>query len=125
RRAAIAIDAYLRGRPVLEKIPDPVRGAPLAEKIFPVRLEKLAVAGLPTMAPEYAVGCFDEVEAAMDPGEAREDARRCMKCGYVDVRHELCIGCGTCARVCPRGDVIRLESPRPQGALEQDTEVRS
>ncbi len=125
RRAAFAIDAYLRGRPVLEKIPDPVRGAPLAEKIFPVRLEKLAVAGLPTMAPEYAVGCFDEVEAAMDPGEAREDARRCMKCGYVDVRHELCIGCGTCARVCPRGDVIRLESPRPQGALEQDTEVRS
>lgn len=125
RQASFAIDAYLRGRAGREKKPEPVRGAPLDEKIFPVRLEKLTVAGLPTMMPEFAVGCFDEVEAAMDPDEAREDARRCMKCGYVDVRHELCIGCGTCAGVCPQGDVIRLESPRAQGALEQAEEVRS
>jgi len=125
RQASFAIDAYLRGRASMEKKPDHLRGAPLDEKIFPVRLEKLTVAGLPTMMPEFAVGCFDEVEAAMDPAEAREDARRCMKCGYVDVSHELCIGCGTCARVCPRGDVIRLETPRSLEAVLEAEEVRS
>jgi len=125
RRAAWAIDAYLRGRGSLNKQPEPVHGAPLDEKIFPVRLEKLTVAGLPTLTPEYAVSCFEEVEAAMDAGDVDEDARRCMRCGYADVRHELCIGCGTCARVCPKGDVIRMERPRMLNAVAQDMEEKA
>ncbi|MGV8080067.1 MAG: FAD-dependent oxidoreductase [Syntrophales bacterium] len=125
RRAAVSIDAWLRGRAAAAKKEKPPRGAPVDEKIFPVRLEKLPVAGIPSLTPEDAVSCFEEVEAAMDAADAREDARRCMRCGYIDVNHELCIGCGTCASVCPRGDVIRLEAPRTGVSALPAKEVRS
>ncbi|HPK07129.1 MAG TPA: FAD-dependent oxidoreductase, partial [Aminivibrio sp.] len=49
RRAAASIDAYLRGRDVAEKKERPPLGAPLDEKILPVRLEKLTVADLPAL----------------------------------------------------------------------------
>ncbi|HOD27618.1 MAG TPA: FAD-dependent oxidoreductase [Syntrophales bacterium] len=125
RRAATAIDAYLRGRTApAPKEKAPV-GAPVDEKIFPVRLEKLNVAGIPALRPEDAVTGFDEVEGAMDVAQAVEDARRCMKCGYVDVHHDLCIGCGTCAAACPQGDVIRMDRPRAQENTAPTKEVRS
>ena len=125
RRAALSMDAWLRGRTERAGREKPPRSAPLEEKIFPVRLEKLNVACMPSLAPHDAVTSFEEVEGAMDIGVAREDARRCMKCGYVDVDHALCIGCGTCAAVCPRGDVIRLEAPLAEGGTAKGEEVPS
>lgn len=125
RRATASIDAWLRGRARAVEKKKPPRGAPREEKIFPVRLEKLTVAGIPSLMPGDALTCFEEVEGVLDVAEARKDARRCMKCGYVDVDHELCIGCGTCAAVCPRGDVIRLEAPQTGEKALPGEEVRS
>jgi len=119
RRVAASIDAYLRGRAVIAKKGMSPQGAPLDEKIFPVRLEKLTVAAAPMLPTGNALTCFGEVEGTMGVAEAVEDARRCMKCGYVDVNHELCIGCGVCAVVCPKGDVIRMETPRTQGKAQE------
>ena len=124
RLAAVSIDAWLRGRTASVQKEKPPEGAPVEEKIFPVRLEKLRVAVLPSPAPEEAAACFEEVERVMDVAAAREDARRCMRCGYVGVSHERCIGCGTCASVCPGGDVIRLEAPQTGERESPSGEVR-
>ena len=123
RRAAISIDAYLRGRNITEKKEKPPQSAPIDEKIFPVRLEKLNAKHIQTLKPDVARRCFDEVESTMSLVDAQEDARRCMKCGYVNVMHENCIGCGTCAAVCPKGDVIRMEVPITQGESLKEKEV--
>jgi NADH-quinone oxidoreductase subunit F len=122
-RAAAAVDAYLRGRAAVANKAQPPQGAPIAEKIFPVRLEKLTVAEVPSLPPEKAVAGFAEVDGAMDVAAAVEDARRCMRCGYVDVNHELCIGCGACAAACPRGDVIGMEIPMTKAKALQEVKA--
>ncbi len=110
RRAARAVDAYLQGK-ALHTEERGVVGAPLEEKIFPVRLEKLEPMRLPHLGLEAALASFAEVELPPDAEELETDARRCMRCGYVEVEHELCIGCGACREACPAGDVITMGSP--------------
>ena len=114
RRAARAVDAFLQGKaPGTEG--REVGGAPLEEKIFPVRLEKLEPLRLPHLPTETALRSFAEVELPPEAGSLETDARRCMRCGYIEVDHELCIGCGTCRDKCPAGDVITMGSPIPGG----------
>ena len=110
RRAAQAVDAYLQGKAPRREERN-VAGAPLDEKIFPVRLEKLEPMRLPHLDREQALASFAEVELTPDAGALETDARRCMRCGYVEVDHELCIGCGVCRQACPAGDVITMGAP--------------
>ncbi len=114
RRAARAVDAYLQGKAHGPEERSVV-GAPLEEKIFPVRLEKLEPLRLPHLGLEAALSSFAEVELPPGARELETDARRCMRCGYVEVEHELCIGCGTCRDSCPAGDVITMGSPIERG----------
>ncbi len=111
RRAALAADAFLQGKTREEK-KRMVRGAPLEEKIFPVRLEKLEPLRLPHLTPEEALSSFRQVDLPVEAGALMTDARRCMRCGYIEVNHDLCVGCGTCRDVCPAGDVIVMGPPR-------------
>jgi NADPH-dependent glutamate synthase beta subunit-like oxidoreductase/ferredoxin-like protein FixX len=111
RRAAAAADAFLQGK---EWAPEErqVGSAPLEEKIFPVRLEKLEPLRLPSLSPDEALSSFREVDLSPGMEEVEADARRCMRCGYVEVDHRLCIGCGTCRDLCPAGDVIVMGPPQ-------------
>ncbi|MDR2771347.1 MAG: 4Fe-4S binding protein, partial [Clostridiales Family XIII bacterium] len=65
-----------------------------------------------------ALASFDEVQLGAPLNAFEADARRCMKCGYIEVDHSLCVGCGTCRRVCPAGDVITMTAPLSGGEEE-------
>ncbi|MDD3718408.1 MAG: FAD-dependent oxidoreductase [Actinomycetota bacterium] len=110
RTAARSVDAYLSGRSYARKAASPSR-APLEEKIFPVRLEKAEPLRLPHLETREALASFREVD--LPPGRERleEDARRCMRCGYIEVDHDLCLGCGICRETCPAGDVLTMGAP--------------
>jgi len=110
RKASRAVDAYLSGTTIaaLDRRPGE---APIREKIFPVRLEKATPLQMPHISTAEALASFREVEISPGSEEMEEDARRCMRCGYVEVDHGLCIGCGVCRRLCPAGDVLTMGSP--------------
>jgi NADPH-dependent glutamate synthase beta subunit-like oxidoreductase/Pyruvate/2-oxoacid:ferredoxin oxidoreductase delta subunit len=110
RRAALAVDALLQ-ESAFENGERTVEGAPLAEKIFPVRLEKLEPLEFPRIATEEALASTREVDLSPAPRELETDTRRCMRCGYIEIDHAACIGCGICRQLCPAGDVITMGSP--------------
>lgn len=110
RNAARAVDSYLSGRSYRAGGRTPA-GAPLEEKIFPVRLEKAEPLLLPHLGVHEALSTFSEVDLPPGRKELEEDARRCMRCGYVEVDHQLCLGCGICREVCPAGDVLTMGEP--------------
>lgn len=110
RRAARAVDALLQGSfPAAGE--RAVGSAPLSEKIFPVRLEKLEPLELPRIAVAEALSSFAEVDLSPQAAELEADARRCMRCGYMEIDHAACLGCGGCWHVCPAGDVITMGPP--------------
>lgn len=114
RRAARAVDDFLMGKTTQAGERNP-GSAPLQEKIFPVRLEKLEPLQAGLIPAAKAVACFEETELPLDPMELETDARRCMRCGYVTVDHTSCLGCGLCREVCPAEDVVTMGSPREGG----------
>ncbi len=114
RRAAIAVDSFLSGR-ALPPDGRELGEAPLREKIFPVRLEKLEPLELSRLAPARALESFSEVDLANAREDIASDARRCMRCGYVEIDHALCLGCGACREICPAGDVLVMGPAVPGG----------
>ncbi|MBI5179437.1 MAG: FAD-dependent oxidoreductase [Nitrospinae bacterium] len=102
-RAAISIDAYLRG----------TRGVYKKEET----LEKLD-GQIPVKKPEYdniprhfpenialdtRLKTFEEVERTYNRNEAIEEAARCFQCSHTWTYHpETCILCGNCVDVCPQ-----------------------
>jgi NADPH-dependent glutamate synthase beta subunit-like oxidoreductase/NAD-dependent dihydropyrimidine dehydrogenase PreA subunit len=112
KRAARGVDAFLQGK-ILQATERRIKAAPLDEKIFPVRLEKARPLDLSTDG-EAAVGGVGAPSREL-LRRAETEARRCMRCGYVDVDHDLCLGCGICSRRCPVGDVITMGAPLPGG----------
>jgi len=92
KRAAQAIDFYLRGR----------SGNPAEDDREVVRLEKI---NLDYFSPKARIngsclavkkrgGSFREVQAGLTPAQAKEEAERCFSCGS-------CIRCNVCLMVCP------------------------
>lgn len=94
KRAAAAMDKFLRNRPLPERSRLPVPRM----KVETVKLEgkdkaRIPPAPIPLVPPEKRVLNFDQIEIEWDEDAARDEARRCLRC-------DLCIGCGECARIC-------------------------
>jgi NADPH-dependent glutamate synthase beta subunit-like oxidoreductase len=98
KRAARAIDAYLRGTTY--------KAPPKHERATFDRLNTWYYADAPnTIRPVLDIirrqSTFDEVVGSLDEDNALYEARRCMSCGN-------CFECDTCYGVCPDNAVIKL-----------------
>jgi len=115
RRAARAIDLYLRGEPIeIDETLPPEIGRideATAEKVKPaprnaVRMEP----------PDVRRTNFRPVDHTYDEATVLREARRCMSCGGgAEVLVDKCTACLTCLRVCPFDipavtDVARIDS---------------
>jgi len=102
QRAALSIDAYLRGI-------DPATVQPAESEKLEALVEQttshirpLVREGMPKLAADLRKTTFDEVDLGYTQTQAIRAAQRCLTCGagaYVDM--DKCIACLTCVRVCP------------------------
>jgi NADPH-dependent glutamate synthase beta subunit-like oxidoreductase len=133
RRAAEAIDAWLRGAAPSEPT-EAVRVGPERLNLFYFR--RVVRARPPLVAPARAVRDFTEVVQSLAWHEAAAEAARCFSCGActqcdnclvfcpdaaiardgatggyrIDLAH--CKGCGICAAECPRGALTLVPEAR-------------
>jgi putative selenate reductase YgfK subunit len=93
KRAAYAIDAFLRGA----KLPgrSPVRPRDMVEPIRMDYHEKAFIQRqeIPLIDLDRRMHTFDQVELGLDEYAAKQEAKRCMRC-------DVCERCGKCADVC-------------------------
>jgi len=116
------VDAMASGKLAAEKADETLRGyklkeeqkgltcAPVEEKVYPANRLKVARPIMPIAPAAERVMNFNEVELDYSKDVIDVEVKRCLKCGYQKVDTELCIGCGVCSTVCPKGDVISMVS---------------
>ena len=99
RRAALSIDRYLRGVPLLT--PRELQPLPVV-RLTDMEIEQLAEASevnvgpreiMPTAPVRERVRDFREVELGLTEEQARAEALRCLRCG-------ICAECWRCVEVC-------------------------
>ncbi|WP_198663557.1 NAD(P)-binding protein [Jiangella endophytica] len=98
RRAAQAIDAWLRGRATAEEALVREAGYDLLNPWYYTEAPRQHRARLEAAR---RTSTFDEVVAGLDPATALFEARRCLSCGG-------CFECDNCYSVCPDDAVIKL-----------------
>jgi NADPH-dependent glutamate synthase beta subunit-like oxidoreductase len=109
RAAALQIDNELAGRDYEEYVVNrEVLPGEREYKIYPATRQKLQFKGVQKIDTECRKKSFELVEMPLVKDDAKLDAVRCMSCGYRKVDTELCLGCGVCQKVCPKGDVISM-----------------
>ena len=105
KKAAEAIDRYLHGLPQPEMPPVPVRRARLDCIQTPASTKmSLRRPEMPLLNLDRRRVTFQQVELGYSENQAREEARRCLRC-------DVCIRCGTCVKVCREKmgvDALRL-----------------
>ena len=110
-RAALLIDAYLRGKdqsavaPAEEKKIIDLREEELKEKIRKGLVKKRARVEMPALSAEQRLHNFNEVEQGLIMEMAQEEAQRCLDCG-------ICSECWQCAKACPPKCIHYEELPR-------------
>jgi formate dehydrogenase major subunit len=139
RRAAEAIHRQLTGE-TTESSGQRIIGPDLVRPVYFQRSGQIA---LPARDIRSLVGDFEEIHLGLYETDARQEAGRCMRCGFctscnncvifcpdnsvhfiagtnhyqIDLQH--CKGCGICAEECPRGSILMIEEGRaerePQG----------
>lgn len=109
RKAAFAIDEAIENRKLRNsEISHSLEMAPREEKIFPCNRRKTLPHQRPAREVNERLKDFDDVEKTYTDKQFKQEALRCLGCGYEYVDPEKCIGCGICQKLCPQGDVIRL-----------------
>jgi len=98
RRAAWAIDAWLRGEP--EETPAPLLPA-TADRLNPWYYSDAPKTLRPHLKAVRRRSTFDEVVGGLDEFNALYEARRCLSCGN-------CFECDNCYGVCPDNAVVKL-----------------
>lgn len=136
RRAAAAIHRRLSGAaPQLQSPYQQVIGPDLVRTVYfrTGHRVPLSAREIGTLA-----GDFEEIHLGLCEFEARQEAARCMRCGFctscnncvifcpdnsvqfidgthqyqIDLQH--CKGCGICAEECPRGNILMIEEGRAE-----------
>jgi 2-oxoacid:acceptor oxidoreductase delta subunit (pyruvate/2-ketoisovalerate family) len=126
RRAARAIDAFLRGETAA---PEPVAKPATFERLNTWYYSDAPAAVQPQLTAARRVSTFDEVIGGLDESTALFEARRCLSCGNCfecdncygvcpdnairklgggpnfEIDLEYCKGCGLCAAECPAGAI--------------------
>jgi formate dehydrogenase beta subunit len=102
RRAAISIDAYLRGEDLAKlRFEEPEKLDELPSKTVE-KIRALTREPMPLLPLEERAFNYNEVEQGYTLAMAMRAAHRCLTCGggaYVDTGK--CAACLTCVRVCP------------------------
>ncbi len=94
KRASEAIDRYLSGIPQPELPPVPVRRTRLP--VFEISASakaKLTRPEMPLLNRDRRRITFQQVELGLSESDAREEAKRCLRC-------DICVRCGRCVDVC-------------------------
>jgi heterodisulfide reductase subunit A len=102
RRAAEAIDRYLRGRPLdgfASHMPPAEPGLGFEERPFEQSpgygdIPAAPRAAMPKRPVVDRLGDYEEVDLGFSEEDARREAQRCLHCG-------VCAECRACAEVCP------------------------
>ena len=107
RKAALAIDAYIRGiesaLPELKEIS--YQGIPLNDRKKIARIES-GVLGV----PERLANADAEVNLPLSAAHVLDEGKRCLGCGLTEPKFtgqqyfgKLCIACHNCEAICPQG----------------------
>ncbi len=99
-KAAVAIDAYLRGAKMPTTPPAPTETAKNPQPEAP-RQERVK---MPQAAPTGRVGGFIEIDLGYSAEQAIAEAKRCLSCG-------LCSECMQCVKACTAGAVCHDQQP--------------
>jgi homotetrameric NADPH-dependent glutamate synthase len=103
KRAAIAIDSYLRGKSLPpEKKPLPTV---TIDEVDVTNVEKKKRAVMPVMPPNKRVKSFDEVNLGFSEEAAVEEANRCLNCA-------VCSGCRECEKTCQAKAIVHDQEDR-------------
>lgn len=104
KRAAISIDLYLKGEPLLavETVED-VETTSVPSVVIE-KTRKFARSKATAIPVEKRLAKFDEVESILSEELAVREALRCLHCYLVArIDRKRCVFCLTCVRVCPLG----------------------
>ena len=94
KRAAEGIDRFLSGIPQPKMPPVPVRRGRVEELIVPASTKMaLKRPEMPLLNIDRRRITFQQAELGYSENQAREEARRCLRC-------DVCMRCGTCVEVC-------------------------
>jgi NADPH-dependent glutamate synthase beta subunit-like oxidoreductase len=101
RRAAAAIDRYLRGaRDEAREPARRLRRIDFGTRALP-RPRQGSRRAVPTVSQDRRVG-ISEIEQSYEPAEAQIEADRCLRCNIRTIFDSLkCVLCGGCVDVCP------------------------
>jgi NADPH-dependent glutamate synthase beta subunit-like oxidoreductase len=101
KNAARSIHDYLSGSPPAVALQVEIDKIPTDEYAMPQAYEKKMRRSAPTVSAGRRTG-ITEVEEVMSPGQARNQAERCLSC-HVDTIYDphRCVLCNRCADVCP------------------------
>lgn len=109
RDAAYAVDSAISGRTLHQaNLAHSLIQAPKEEKIYPCNRRKTMHHERPMAEVPARLKNFDEVELTYTDKGFKEEALRCLGCGFAMIDMEKCIGCGICQKLCPEGDVITM-----------------
>ncbi|MCX7806035.1 MAG: FAD-dependent oxidoreductase, partial [Planctomycetota bacterium] len=104
RRAALAVDAFLRGDKggiPREELPPKIGELPVEWRS---KISRGSRARVPERPPAVRKKDFEPVDRCLSENVALAEARRCMSCGAgAIVLEDKCAACLTCLRVCPFG----------------------
>ncbi|MBU2468901.1 MAG: FAD-dependent oxidoreductase [Proteobacteria bacterium] len=102
KRAALAMDAYLHGKPV-----DLALGFPQPRaRVEPIMMSagekiRLRRPQIPMLDPAQRAQTFDQAELGLTDAMALNEAKRCLRC-------DSCMGCGLCQTACAEVGVNAL-----------------